>query len=156
MDEQKENALVVANNNQLTTGLFDTENHVKKSTSLDITDDKDADMLLNGMADADFILNECIGKTIDCIGVYAQEYDQQNTNEESGEVVIRKKHTLMLFDKEGKSYVTGSNACYMSFVDIIAIKGMPSRDNVLKLIPVKVPAKDKGKFYLKLKIGKGE
>ena len=60
----------------------------------------------------------------------------------------------MLFDENGKSYVTGSNACYMSFADIVSVKGMPTRENPLKLIPIKVDAKEKGHSYLKLKLGR--
>lgn len=155
MNEEIKNSLVVSNNNnQLSSGLFDDEQKVKKMTSINVSNESDADMLLNGMQDADFKLNECIGKSIKCIGVYAQEFETDTFNEETGEQITRKKHTLMLFDEDGKSYVTGSNACYMSFVDIIAIKGMPTRENPIVLIPIKVDAKEKGHSYLKLKIGK--
>lgn len=155
MNEESKNSLVVSNNNnQLSSGLFDDEQKVKKMTSINVSNESDADMLLNGMQDADFKLNECIGKSIMCIGVYAQEFETDTFNEETGEQITRKKHTLMLFDEDGKSYVTGSNACYMSFVDIIAIKGMPTRENPIVLIPIKVDAKEKGHSYLKLKIGK--
>lgn len=155
MNEKMENGSIVpTNNNQLSTGLFNEENKVKKATSIDISNSEDADMLLNGMSNADYKLNDCIDQVIECIGVYAQEFETDTFNEETGEQITRKKHTLMLFDKDGKSYVTGSNACYMSFVDIMAIKGMPTRENPVKLVPVKVDAKEKGHTYLKLKIGK--
>ena len=140
--------------NQLTTNIFGGEERVKKATSLDLTDEEQVDMLLNSMQDVDYKLNEMIGKTIDVIGAYVVEREVDSVNEDTGEIITRKKHVLMLFDKNNKSYVTGSNACYMSYVDIVAIKGLPSKEKPLKLTPIKVDAKEKGHSYLKLKIAK--
>lgn len=154
MEETKENSLVVAGTNELQTNLFGGETTVKKATSLDLTNDDDVDMLLNSMQDVDFKLNDCIDETIVVIGAYATEREVDSFNEETGEVITRKKHTLTLFDENGKSYVTGSNACYMSFTDIVSIKGMPTKENPLKLIPIKVDAKEKGHSYLKLKVAR--
>lgn len=154
MEETKENSLVVAGTNELQTNLFGGETTVKKATSLDLTNDDDVDMLLNSMQDVDFKLNDCIDETIIVIGAYATEREVDSFNEETGEVITRKKHTLTLFDENGKSYVTGSNACYMSFTDIVSIKGMPTKENPLKLIPIKVDAKEKGHSYLKLKVAR--
>lgn len=154
MEETKENSIVVAGTNELQTNLFGGEQTVKKATSLDLTNDDDVDMLLNSMQDVDFKLNDCIDETIVVTGAYATEREVDSFNEETGEVITRKKHTLTLFDENGKSYVTGSNACYMSFTDIVSIKGMPTRENPLKLIPIKVDAKEKGHSYLKLKVAR--
>lgn len=154
MDEKIETGLVVPNNNQLQTGIFGGESKVKKATSINLDNEKDTDMLLNAMQDVDFKLNDCIGQEIICIGAYLQEFNTDTFNEETGEQIVRKKHTVMLFDENGKSYVTGSNACYMSFADIVSVKGMPTRENPLKLIPIKVDAKEKGHSYLKLKLGR--
>ena len=154
MDEKIENGLVVPNNNQLTTGIFGGDTKVKKATSIDLNNEKDTDMLLNAMQDVDFKLNDCIGQEIICIGAYLQEFTTDTFNEDTGEQIVRRKHTVMLFDENGKSYVTGSNACYMSFADIVSIKGMPTRENPIKLIPIKVDAKEKGHSYLKLRLGR--
>ena len=147
----EENELMLTGVNELQTGMFG-ESRLKKATSLDLTDEKSCDMLLNSMQDCDYKLNDCVDKDIEVIGCYATEREVESFNEETGEAVTRKKHTLTLFDKEGKSYVTGSNSCYMSFMDIVAIKGLPTTENVLVLRPIKVDAKEKGHFYLKLKI----
>lgn len=130
------------------------ESKTKKVTTLDLTDEKQADMMLNSLQDADHILNECVGKTIEVMGVTLTETPVESTNEETGEVIVRKKHSMCLFDVNGESYVTGSNACYMSFINIVRVKGMPTKDNVLRLVPVKVDAETKGHSYLKLKIAK--
>ena len=154
MEETKETGLVVPEMSQLTTNVFGGEDRVKKATSLDLNDEEQVDMLLNSMQDVDHKLNECIDQVIEVIGAYVVEREIDNVNEDTGEVITRKKHVLMLFDINKESYVTGSNACYMSYVDIVAIKGMPSIERPLKLIPIKVDAKEKGHSYLKLKIAK--
>lgn len=148
-----ENALVVAST-ELNAQIFEGESKVTKATSLDLTDDEQADMLLNAMSDVDYKLNDEVGKVLEVIGHFAQEIPVETINEETGEVLIRKKHTLMLFTKDGKSHVTGSNACFMSYSDIISIKGTPTVERPLFIEPVKVDAKEKGHTYLKLKIAK--
>lgn len=154
MDNKNENGLVINQPNQLQADIFGGEQRVKKATSLDINIEEEADMLLNAMQDVENKLNDFIGKTIIVTGFFAQEFESDTFNEETGEQVTRKKHTLTLFDEKGVPYVTGSNACYRSFVDIISIKGQPSKEHPLKLVPVKVDAKEKGHSYLRLKLSK--
>ena len=157
MENTEEKALVVAENNgiELASDIFGNckeSDGTRKVTSIDINDQDQADMLLNAMQDVDFKLNECIDKEIVTVGFYAREKDVESFNEDTGETIIRKKHVLMLFDKDGKSYVTGSNACFSSFNDIVAIKGMPTKENPLTLKPIKVDAEEKGHSYLRLKV----
>ena len=154
MEETKETGLAVPVMNQLTANVFGEDERTKKATSLDLNDEEQADMLLNAMQDVDYKLNDCIDKEIEVIGAYVTEREVDTVNEDTGEVITRKKHTLMLFDIDKKSYVTGSNSCYMSYISIVAIKGVPSIERPLKLIPVKVDAKEKGHSYLKLKLAK--
>lgn len=152
--EERETNLVTTNNNQLQNGIFTNDDKTRKFTSLNLEDEEQADMLLNSLQDVDFKLNECIDKEITCVGCYIVEREVDSFNEETGEEITRKKHITMLFDEKGKSYVTGSNACYMSFNDIVSIKGMPTKEKPLKLKPIKVDAKEKGHSYLKIKICK--
>lgn len=159
--EVQETALTVAEENsyELSTGIFGSarKEEVRKATSLDLSDEAQSDMLLNSMQAVDYKLNDCVDKEIVCIGFFAQERPVEGFNEETGETYTRYKHVLMLFDEEGKSYVTGSNACFMSFNDIITVKGEPSKESPLILKPVKVDAKEKGHSYLKLKlVGRGK
>ena len=150
--EENKNTLALQTTD-ITNNLFG-ESKTRKVTTLDLTDEKQADMMLNSLQDADYLLNDCIGKVIKCIGVTLTETPVETTNEETGEVIIRKKHSMCLFDEDGKSYVTGSNACYMSFINIAQLKGMPSMENPIMLEPIKVDAKEKGHSYLKLKVAK--
>ena len=149
--ENEKNEIVLSGVNELQAGMF-SETKVKKATSLNLNNETECDMLLNGMQDCDYKLNECIDKEIEVVGCYATERNVESFNETTGEAVTYKKHTLMLFDNDGKSYVTGSNSCYMSFMDIVAIKGMPTSEHHLLLKPIKVNAKEKDHFYLKLKL----
>jgi len=154
--EVQETAVTVAENNsyEMSTGIFGGNHNrdVRKVTNLDLDDESQADMLLNSMQDVDYKLNDFVDKEIEVVGFYAVERPQEQFNEETGEAYTRYKHVLMLFDKDGKSYVTGSNACFMSFNDIVTIKGEPTKENPLVLKPIKVDAEAKGHSYLKLKL----
>ncbi len=151
-NQKQENALALQVT-ELNTNLFGDAKS-KKVTTLDLTDEEQVDMMLNSLQDADHILKDCIGQTINCIGVTLTETPVETTNEETGEVIMRKKHSMVLFDESGESFVTGSNACYYSFIAIASLKGMPSKENMIKLMPINVDAEVKGHSYLKLKIVK--
>ena len=152
-NEVKKNSIALANTTSVSPDLFG-ESNVRKVTSLDLNDEKQQDMFINSQQEADYKLNDFAGKTIEFIGATIAEYPSEETDEETGEVIIRRKHTLCLFDSEGKSYVTGSGSCYYSFANIVAFKGMPTMDKPLKLEIVKVPAETKGHEYLKVKLAK--
>lgn len=160
MEEVQETALTVAEENsmEMSSGIFGTtrKENVRKATSLDLSDESQAEMLLDSMSEVDYKLNDCVDKVINVIGFYATERPVEQFNEDTGETYMRYKHVLILFDENHKSYVTGSNACYMSFNDIVTVKGEPTIDNPLKLKVIKVDAKEKGHSYLKLKLAKEE
>ena len=152
-NEVKKNSIALANTTSVSSDLFG-ESNVRKVTSLDLNDEKQQDMFINSQQEADYKLNDFAGKTIEFIGATIAEYPSEEADEETGEVIIRRKHTLCLFDSEGKSYVTGSGSCYYRFANIVAFKGMPTMDKPLKLEIVKVPAETKGHEYLKVKLAK--
>ena len=153
MENTEERGLTVANATLVSSDLFG-ESRAKKMTSLDLNDDEQVDMFLNSQSEADYKLNDCVGQVITVIGATIGEYPNETTNEETGEVIIRKKHSLCLFDENGKSYVTGSGSCYFCFASIVALKGLPTKESPIKLEVIKVPAETKGHEYLKVKIAK--
>lgn len=153
MNENNERGLVVKNGTMVASDVFG-ESRSRRMTSLNLNDEKQVDMFLNAQSDADFKLNDCVGQTITVIGATIGEYPNETTNEETGEVIIRKKHSLCLFDEEGRSYVTGSGSCYFSFANIVALKGMPTKEQPMKLEVIKTPAEIKGHEYLKVKLAK--
>lgn len=152
-NNNEERSLQVRNATMVTSDIFG-ESKAKRMTSLDLRDEEQVDMFLNAQNDADYKLNDCSGQILTIIGATIGEYPNETINEETGEVIIRKKHSLCLFDENGKSYVTGSGTCYYSFASIVALKGMPTKESPLKLEVVKVPAEIKGHEYLKVKIAK--
>lgn len=149
--KETKNEVMLQGTTNMTIDLFG-ESKTKKITSVDLTKDENIDMVLNSMQEADFKLNDCVGKTLEIVGAIISEREVDTVNEETGEIVTRKKHAMTLFDADGKSYVTGSNSCYLSFINIVGLKGMPSETNHLILEPIKTQAKIQGHSYLKLKI----
>ena len=152
-NEVKKNSIALANTTSVSSDLFGDSN-VRKVTSLDLNDENQMDMFINSQQEADYKLNDFAGQTIKFIGATIAEYPKTEVDEETGEEITRKKHTLCLFDEEGKSYVTGSGSCYFSFANIVAFKGMPTVEKPLTLEIVKVPADIKGHEYLKVKLAK--
>lgn len=154
MDQEK-NELVISGKYDMETSLFSNDKRRKEFTSLNINNEEEANLLLASDGEADFKLNDEIGKEITVIGVKATEREEETTNEETGEVIVRLKHTLMLFDEEGKTHVTGSNACYKSFERIVSIKRyLPTKDRPMTVKVIQSPANEKGHNYLRLQFVK--
>jgi hypothetical protein len=150
MDQEK-NELVISGKYDMETSLFSNDKRRKEFTSLNINNEEEANLLLASDGEADFKLNDEIGKEITVIGVKATEREEETTNEETGEVIVRLKHTLMLFDEEGKTHVTGSNACYKSFERIVSIKRyLPTKERPMTVRVIQSPANEKGHNYLRL------
>ena len=150
----EETGLAIPKMSNIAMNLFG-ETKTKRITSLNLENEEEADMLLAASQEADHKLNDEVNKEIVVIGCSLSETPVETMNEDTGEVVVRKKHTLCLFDEKGESHVTGSNACYMSFMQIVALKGMPSKEKPYTLVPIKVPVKDQpGHTYLRLKYKK--
>ena len=156
--KKEENSLLVGTT-VLNNDLFNSDNKTKKMTTLDLNDDEQADMFLNSDSNVDHKLNDCVGKVLDVVGatVIERPVTEDIQNEETGEIGTRtyNKHTLILFDSNGESYVSGSNSCYKSFIMIANVKGyLPSFEKHMRLEVIKVPAKTQGHSYLKLKAAK--
>ena len=148
-NERKEN---YALSTEISSSIFSNdERRIKQVTSLNLEDEEQADLLLASLSEVDYKLNDEKGKVLEVFGFLAKEIPTETLDEQTGEVKIHKKHTLTLFTTDGKSHVTGSNACFMSFNDILSIKGKPSKENPMYLKVVETPAKEKGHTYLRLK-----
>ena len=155
IEKTEERGLVVTND--ISTSLLTGEesSKIKYVTSLDFNDPEDMEILVSSMNDVDCLLNEEKGKVLEVIGHKIGTYEKTETytDEETGEVseVIRTKHNLVLFTKDGKSHATGSEACFQSYGIIVGmLKRTPSRENPMFLEVVERPAKEKGHTYLGL------
>lgn len=152
-NEEKQNTI----ERSLTTLSDDVfkENKVIRKTTLDLSNEKEQDLYLATMYEVDEKLNDHAGEEITFNNVIISEFPTNVTNEDTGEVITKYKHTLCLFDEKGKSYVTGSASCFQSFMMIASIKGMPTKEHPLKLKVVKVPKKDEPEHsFLRLQLVK--
>ena len=147
-----ENALMQRQENTLN-GVRE-ENKTKTFTTLDMSKEENVDLILATQDECDFYIKDCVGKVINTYGVFITEREVENVNEETGEVIKYNKHVTILFDENGKSYVTGSNAFYMSLDLIMKVKGYPTEENPLRLEVVEKDAKEKGHKYLKVRLAK--
>lgn len=147
-----ENALMQRQENTLN-GVRE-ENKTKTFTTLDMTKEENIDLILATQDECDYYIKDFVGKVIKTTGIFITEREVENVNEETGEVVKYNKHVTILFDENGKSYVTGSNAFYMSLDLIMRVKGYPTEDKPMNLEIVEKDAKEKGHKYLKVRLAK--
>lgn len=125
-------------------------------TTLNVADEKDADLLLSTQDNENMLkVNDVKGQILEVIGLFIRERNVQDTNDD-GEVIDYFKHTTILFTKDDKMYVTGSNSFFMSLDLICKLKGNPSREKPLKIKVSSVPAKEQGHTYLKAVLVKDE
>lgn len=149
-NEETKNELVVTNNNLIGSDLSVFSADVKRVSSLDLSNEDDQIDLLNALQNCDHKLNDMVNQVIEVNGAYIEERPTEFVDEETGEVSTRSKYVTMLFGTNGETYVAGAYGVYNSIAQIAAIKGLPSKDNVMKLKVIKVPAKTAGHQLLKL------
>ena len=106
--------------------------------------------LFNALEQCDVRLSDCKGQTIAVKDVFVQKYDK----EENGE--IKTKFRTILFDKDGKTYVTASYGIYNSLSKIISAFGEPQTwEEPLSVTVVERPLGD-GRNALALKINESK
>ena len=103
--------------------------------------------LFNALETCDALLNDCVGQEIDIKDVYCEE--REITDEETGE--IKKKYRTILFDMNGQTFATGSYGIFNIMRKLMAIYGMPTWKNGLKVKVAKRPIGN-GKSTLTLKL----
>lgn len=89
--------------------------------SMQVTDEKSASMLFKAMNQPDDSLGDHINETIDVTNIFIQPVPMPN--QETGEVNIVPR--IVLFDVEGKTYVTVSRGIYNALKNMCAIVGTP-------------------------------
>lgn len=83
---------------------------------------EDKKKLYNALENCDVVLNDIVGQKIKVKDVYIQEYPR--TDKTTGEA-ISNGHRVILFDEEGKSYVTASNYFFISLCKVLNAFGEP-------------------------------
>lgn len=116
-------------------------------SSIKATTDEDKIKLLNALENCDFLLNDIAPKDITVKDVYIQQYEKTL---DDGEKKV--KYRTILFDTEGKTYVTTSNFFFYAISKIFSVLGTP--DNWSKPYTLQVYKKDvqNGKKALSVKI----
>ena len=89
--------------------------------SMQVTDEKSASMLFKAMNQPDDSLGDHINETIDVANIFIQPVPM--ANQETGEVNVVPR--IVLFDVEGKTYVTVSRGIYNALKNMCAIVGTP-------------------------------
>ena len=87
--------------------------------SMQVTDEKSASMLFKAMNQPDDSLGDHINETIDVTNIFIQPVPM--ANQETGEVNVVPR--IVLFDVEGKTYVTVSRGIYNALKNMCAIVG---------------------------------
>lgn len=89
--------------------------------SMQVTDEKSASMLFKAMNQPDDSLGDHINETIDVTNIFIQSVAM--ANEQTGEMNVVPR--IVLFDVEGKTYVTVSRGIYNALKNMCAIVGTP-------------------------------
>ena len=133
MKNEENNALVVAENNQLT--VSDRINETVKRCTLDLNEEDNQVALYNVLTgDADALLNDMVDQTIVMTGAFMDKHPAPVVDEGTGEVIgTTSKYRIIIFDNEGKTYATGSYGIYNALLMIFDIFGEPSLEHPIKV-----------------------
>lgn len=107
--------------------LQEEQKRVYSSKSMKTIEDKKE--LFNALEECDVLINDCVGEVIDIKDFYIEEYDK--ADEDTGE--IKTKYRTIIFDKDGKSYATGSYGIYNSIKKLIMVYGYPTYTDEVKV-----------------------
>lgn len=109
------------NNEKMEVGLFQ-ENIKSTYCSKIAKTDEEKKALFNALEKCDILLNDIVGQDIEIKDIFCEE--REIVDEKTGE--LKKKYRTILFDTDGKSYVTGSYGIYNVLKKIFAVYGLPS------------------------------
>lgn len=130
-----EGALIVSDNS-----MFASQDKQMFCT-LDLNEKSNSVKLYNALQQCDVKINDIKGSVIEMKEVFIEVKDiperDNNDNvivdEETGEVKTKRHFRTIIFDTEGKTYVSAAYGVYNSLRQIIPIFGNPSEDNIIKV-----------------------
>ena len=133
MKNEENNALVVAENNNLT--VSDRINETVKRCTLNLDEEDNQVALYNVLTgDADALLNDMVDQEIIMTGDFMDKHPAPVVDEGTGEVIgTTSKYRIIIFDDEGKTYATGSYGIYNALLMIFDIFGEPSLEHPIKV-----------------------
>lgn len=125
--------------------IFD-QNNAPAYSSIKADTQEEKIKLLNALDNCDFLLNDVAPVEFELKDVYINTYEKEIDGE------LKKKYRTILFDKDGKSYVTTSSYFYYSLAKMLAVLGTPDKwENPIKIEIFKKQVKN-GNKALSLKI----
>ena len=133
---EKENSLITQDES-----IFKSTNRETFCT-MDLDNEDNKISLYNSLQGCDVRLNDIKGTVLSVVEVFIEkkevaERDEKTDeiiyDEETGEVKTKIKYRTILFDDEGKTYVSSAYGIYNSLRQIISIFGNPSKDNIIKV-----------------------
>lgn len=86
-----------------------------------IENEEDKKQMFNALEKCDIKLNDIVGEIITIKDIYIEE--NEIIDKETGE--IKNKYRTILFDENGKTYVTGSYGIYNVLKKLVTIYGTP-------------------------------
>lgn len=134
-NKNMEGALIVSDNS-----MFANDDKQMFCT-LDLTEKTNSIKLYNALQKCDVKINDIKDSIIEMVNVYIEVKDiperDEKTDEiiydENGDVVTKRHFRTIIFDKEGKTFVSAAYGVYNSLRQIIPIFGNPSSENIIKL-----------------------
>ena len=98
------------------------QNSKPSYSSIKADSEEDKIKLLNALENCDFVLNDLAPTEIAVKDVFIQPYEKKT---EDGDV--KQKYRTILFDTEGKSYITTSSYFFFTLSKIFNVLGTPDK-----------------------------
>lgn len=117
----QETAVATVSKNEIVESNSDIFKDQNFFTSIDVTNEANAVKLYNAVESCDILIKDVIGQQIKLKDVYIEKY----VKEENG--VQKLKFRTILFDEEGKSYVSTAYGIVNSLSKIMRIFGNPEK-----------------------------
>lgn len=136
-------------------GVGNFDNKTKRQTTLDLSTKDNQIKMYNATQKCDIRLIDIKEQTINMVDLFVEEKeiaekdknDELVYNEKTGEVKMKKHYRTIIFDEEGKTYVSSAYGIYNSIGNITSIFGLPSKENMIK-VRVTTRSLDKGRESL--------
>ena len=111
--------------------------HKEMFCTMDLEEKENMVKLYNSLQECDVKINDLKGSEIEVVDLFVEKKEvaerDEKTDEiiydENGEVKTKTRFRTILFDKDGKTYVSAAYGVYNSLRQIIPIFGNPTKEN---------------------------
>lgn len=120
----------------ITNELSEFKGNSKQVTTIKGDTIEEKKKLYNAIQQCDVRLNDIVGQKIKVKDFLIREYEKKDLDENGNH---RIGHTTILFDEQGKTYVTASNYFFNAFVQVLSTVG--NLETPIEIKIVKKPTK---------------